>query len=195
MLKTEHIFDRMSFGTKVCNDILLFCNDLCYTQDRSLIGKIMGEKDIIEKTLEDYNDVFADIVNVFLFNGKQRIKENDLVNLRTRSVLKADGKLHEQERDVVKRWGRENIRIAFLGIENQTDVDGNEPLRVVSYDGSLYKEQLIEIDKCIREKKIPPKPVPVITLVIYFGSGKWKHTNLKEIFEIPDYLDDYVSDY
>lgn len=29
----------------------------------------MGEKDIIEKTLESYNDVFADIVNVLLFKG------------------------------------------------------------------------------------------------------------------------------
>ncbi len=30
----------------------------------------MGQKDIAEKTLEAYNDVFADIVNVLLFNGK-----------------------------------------------------------------------------------------------------------------------------
>ena len=30
----------------------------------------MGEKDISEKMLADYNDVFADIINVLLFNGK-----------------------------------------------------------------------------------------------------------------------------
>lgn len=28
----------------------------------------MAEKDITEKTLEAYNDVFADIINVLLFN-------------------------------------------------------------------------------------------------------------------------------
>jgi len=28
----------------------------------------MGAKDITEKTLEAYNDVFADIINVLLFN-------------------------------------------------------------------------------------------------------------------------------
>ena len=28
----------------------------------------MGEKDIAEKVLEDYNDVFADIVNVLLLS-------------------------------------------------------------------------------------------------------------------------------
>ena len=34
----------------------------------------MGEKDIAEKVLEDYNDVFADIVNVLLFQGEQIVK-------------------------------------------------------------------------------------------------------------------------
>lgn len=38
----------------------------------------MGVKDITEKTLEAYNDVFADIVNVLLFNGKQVIMEDEL---------------------------------------------------------------------------------------------------------------------
>jgi hypothetical protein len=32
-------------------------------------GMNLGEKDISEKILEDYNDVFADIVNVLLFDG------------------------------------------------------------------------------------------------------------------------------
>ena len=38
----------------------------------------MAEKDIAEKTLEDYNDVFADIVNVLLFQGRRFVKENEL---------------------------------------------------------------------------------------------------------------------
>ena len=29
------------------------------------------EKDITQKTLEDYNDVFADVLNVLLFDGKR----------------------------------------------------------------------------------------------------------------------------
>ena len=33
----------------------------------------MGELDITEKIPESYNDVFADIVNVLLFNGEQII--------------------------------------------------------------------------------------------------------------------------
>ena len=40
----------------------------------------MGIKDLTEKILEDYNDIFADIVNVLVFKGKQRIKPETLVN-------------------------------------------------------------------------------------------------------------------
>ena len=34
-------------------------------------GDEVAEKDIAEKTLEGYNDVFADIANVLLFNGRR----------------------------------------------------------------------------------------------------------------------------
>lgn len=32
---------------------------------------VLGAKDIIEKQLEDYNEVFADIVNGLLFDGEE----------------------------------------------------------------------------------------------------------------------------
>ena len=63
----------------------------------------MGEKDIAEKILLAYNDVFSDIVNVLLFGGKEVILENDLEDQTTRTAYKADGKLHEIDRDVAKR--------------------------------------------------------------------------------------------
>ena len=43
----------------------------------------MAEKDKVQKTLESYNDVFADIVNVLLFDGKRIIDENDLTDAQT----------------------------------------------------------------------------------------------------------------
>ena len=46
----------------------------------------MAVKDITEKTLEAYNDVFADIVNVFMFNGKQLIAEQELEDAQSRST-------------------------------------------------------------------------------------------------------------
>lgn len=38
----------------------------------------MAEKDITEKILESYNDVFSDIVNVLLFDGKQVLSPDEL---------------------------------------------------------------------------------------------------------------------
>lgn len=52
----------------------------------------MGEKDITEKTLEAYNDVFADIVNGLLFGGEQVVKEDQLVDVQPTSMYKADEK-------------------------------------------------------------------------------------------------------
>ena len=39
----------------------------------------MKEKDITQKVLEDNNDIFADIVNVLLFDGKSEVEENELL--------------------------------------------------------------------------------------------------------------------
>ena len=45
----------------------------------------MSDKDITEKLLESYNDVFADIVNVLLFDGRQLVREDKWK--RPRSLL------------------------------------------------------------------------------------------------------------
>ena len=63
----------------------------------------MAGKDISEKILESYNDVFSDIVNVLLFDGKQVLSADELEDQAPRAVYKVDGKLREIERDVAKR--------------------------------------------------------------------------------------------
>ena len=73
----------------------------------------LAEKDIAEKTLEAYNDVFSDIVNVLLFDGKRVVLEEDLTDASPVSQYKADDKLHQQERDVAKFWNKSNVRIAL----------------------------------------------------------------------------------
>ena len=152
------------------------------------MGVYMAQKDIAEKTLEAYNDVFADIVNGLLFNGEQVIKEDELEAESELSVYKADGKLHEQERDVAKYWKNGEIRIAFYGLENQTAVDPDMPLRVLSYDGAAYRSQL--------NLEGNPKRYPVVTLVLYFGDGEWnKSKNLLGCLNVPEKLKPYVNDY
>lgn len=84
-------------------------------------GGGMAEKDKVEKLLEDYKDVFADIINVLIYNGKQVIKPQELSESKVKSQYKAaDDTLHEQERDILKVWKHgDNYKIIF-GIENQT---------------------------------------------------------------------------
>ncbi|MBR2215043.1 MAG: Rpn family recombination-promoting nuclease/putative transposase [Selenomonadaceae bacterium] len=152
----------------------------------------MGKKDATEKTLESYVDVFADIVNVLLFNGKRLMQPEDLLTALPRSIYKVDGKMHEQERDVAKFWKKGQICIAFIGLENQTAIEADIPFRIIGYDGAVCREQL-NAD----EKNKPKERYPVVTLVLYFGyERRWnKPLNLKECFSIPKELEPFVNDY
>ena len=83
----------------------------------------MAEKDLSEKILLNYNDVFADIVNGLLFAGRNVIKPEDLEDKIAHAQYKAeDGRLHEEERDVFKKICREQgVELALCGLENQTE--------------------------------------------------------------------------
>ena len=156
------------------------------------------EKDITEKVLEGYNDVFADILNVLLFSGKRIVQPDDLTNAQPVSQLKLDGGLHEQERDVAKYWNGNKVRIALYGAENQSSQDRDMPLRVFGYDGAAYKEQVnAHISQAHAHQ--PRAPVyPAVTLVLYFGPGHWKQPkSLLECIQtdIPDELRPFLQDY
>ncbi len=150
----------------------------------------MAEKDISEKILESYNDVFSDIVNVLLFDGKPVLSADELEDQAPRAVYKADGKVREIERDVAKRWKNGNVRIACIGFENQTVADPDMPLRVMGYDGAEYRAQLLA-------DQSGASRYPVVTLVLYFGHKKpWDGPlSLKERLNIPDEFVKYVNDY
>ena len=149
----------------------------------------MGQKDLSEKILADYNDVFADIINVLVFKGEERVMPEDLENATVHSQYKADDAiLHEEERDVSKYWKKTGTTFAIIGLENQTKVDKNMPFRIIGYDGAAYRSQLLK-----RSKKV----VPVVTFVLYFGTEKrWnKKRTIKEQVHIPEGLEEYVSDH
>ena len=95
------------------------------------------------------------------------LTEQSLIDAQPFSMYKVDGKkLHEQDRDVSKYWvgqkgERVNVRIAFLGIENQMSYDRDMPLRVIGFDGAAYRAEIDTKDR-----------YPVVTLVLYFGYAK-----------------------
>ena len=150
----------------------------------------MNGKDITQKMLERYNDVFADIVNVLLFNGKRIVDEDALIDTPADSALKIDGEIHSQDRDVAKYWKNSQINIALFGLENQTVPDKLMPMRVIGYDGAEYKKQVLEENRY-------KKKYPVITLVLYMGYDRnWKYSNsLLDLLEVDDNLRPYVNDY
>ncbi len=167
----------------------------------------MGRKDIAERSFMALDDVFADVFNGLIFGGKQIITPDTLTELRNESQYKADdGMLHEQERDVSKVW--EGVRFkACLAGELQTGQDKDAPFRIMSYDGSSYRSQLLRresrsVNGTARLVKSAVR-YPVITLVLYFGEEEWRApTNLVECFnprlpedEITNELKKYISDY
>ena len=158
----------------------------------------MAKKDIAEKALESYNDVFADIVNVLLFNGERLVSEEELLQGKERSSYFGDDGLREQERDTSKYWKKNDIRIAYIGLENQTVPDNDMPLRVIGYDGATYRDQIrVEKGKDGKRRRLKER-YPVITLVLYFGyENRWdKAKSLYDsLGEIDDRLKPYVQDY
>ena len=149
----------------------------------------MGAKDITEKLLADFNDVFADIINGVLFDGKQVVSEHALENVKDRSQYKFNNKIHEQERDLAKRWIPYKICFALYGLEHETGAEPYMPMRIIGYDGAAYRGQLTK-----RERDRPN--FPVITIVLYFGTKHWDQPRtLYECMNIQENLKPFVSDY
>ena len=172
----------------------------------------MAEKDFREKRLEDFDDVFADIINVLVFNGDQKVDASDLETGMLRSGYKVEEKFEEQERDSKKYWKSGHIRIAVFGLENQTGVDSDFIFRGFGYDGAEYRDQVRRRNEVRRKnaaavkeaavsgKKFVLEPLPdfypVVTLVLYFGDTHWNRSpHLKNHLKIPDGLEGYVTDY
>lgn len=158
-----------------------------------------NEKDILQKALESYDDVFADIVNGLIFGGRQVVQETSLEQTRLRSFYDGEEGVREQERDAGKYWNNVGFHLALLGFENQSDIDPDIPLRIVGYDGSAYRDQLYyEKGEDGKRRRNRNPRYPVVTMVLYFGTKeRWKKPlTLHEVLgEMPDELKPYVNDF
>ena len=177
-------------------------------------------KDIPEKRLEDWDDVFTDIFDNLLFGGEKVLEGKELVPMPTESyVRKSDGKIKGGFRDVRKGVGRSgdickmdragNRYRLVLGLENQTGVDNTMPERVMGYDYAAYEEQIKALADRNNQDNKPAivkrihgdqKLAPVITLVLYYGKDEWvTPKSLHDMLEFPEGMEDsikpYVADY
>ena len=125
------------------------------------------EKDITEKQLEALNDVFADIINALIFNGRQVVKEDELEPAMPQSQFKAGGAIHEQERDVAKFWKNGCIRLALYGTANQTDVEQDMPLWCLAMMGHPIRSRFCSMSRQSGRRMPGSRPSPPTRLSLW----------------------------
>ena len=145
--------------------------------------------DLHAKQLIENNDIFADIVNAFMFDGKRIVKEEELESVlpETEYLKEEQNQISSLRRDVLKKWRSGKTLICIIGIEDQMEIDKDMIFRSYGYDGSSYAAQVRSGNK---------ERYPVITLVLYYGIPEWKEPiTLYEALNIPEELKPYISDY
>ena len=175
---------------------------LCYNVAGKAGETQLAQKDITEKALVWYNDVFSDIVNNLLFDGKDVVSPDALQNAVTHLPYKSDSrKVRAQDRDSCKLWidQKTEIRLSYFGIENETEAEDDMPFRVIGYDGAAYRDQICDYTGENKNRVKNKERYPVVTLVLYMGYKKhWdKAKTLYEGFTrpVPELLKPYVWNY
>ncbi len=171
----------------------------------------MGEKDIAAKRFINNNVYFADICNSYIYHGEQKILPEQLHELDTQLFVHTDyekldsenmdiKQKHPKERDAVRHISvkaDDNAAYLIIGIEHQSDIDYTMPMRTMLYDALQYDKQKQEIETKHRTYKKDDKLLPVITIVLYFGSKPWDGPmSLHEMLQIDNpALQQYLADY
>ena len=159
----------------------------------------MGAKDLAEKNLLQYKDVFSDIVNVNLFGGRCYVSAKELSREPGELITKAvsDDKLCQLQMDVPMKCQKHN-RSFFLCLENQSDKNNVMPVRDMGYQHAKYMEQIKEAKESNRKTGNYPNPMtkelndsqklsPVITLVLNYSQNEWgKPRCLNDMLEFPE---------
>ena len=177
----------------------------------------MSAKDTLTKEYLSDNTRFADLCNYYLFNGKQMIHPEELREQDAAELLvmkAADEKKTDQRwRDLLKQAvirRTDTCSYIIIGIENQSEVHYAMPVRNMIYDAMNYGRQIGEAAK--KHKKARDwnssaeflsgfvkgeKLMPVVTLTVYWGTGKWDGP--RSIHEMLEPMDEellkYVADY
>ncbi|MBE6122647.1 MAG: hypothetical protein E7190_08025 [Erysipelotrichaceae bacterium] len=155
--------------------------------------KVRNTKDIAEKNLLSYPEVFCDAVNNLVLKGKGTLRPQDLIDMDTRSSYEdTEGDFREYYRDVVKGWKNGNMIIAAFGIENMSDDDNRLFLKFPGYVSSMLKNQVID-------DHMPKSVYSVFTIGLYYGFDRW-HTpkdfrSWKKVQPLPEAMQSLQTNY
>ena len=149
----------------------------------------METNDLTAKNFETYPDVAADIINVLIYEGLQRINKDSLLASPTETVYQGRENLRNQLEDVARyemHDGRVTMQYLFA---NQTRRDSKMIFRKAGYIGGAYREQY---DGKVKDV------YPVVEIVLYWGEGSWKQNrSIYEMFQNRNYpgkVLDYIDD-
>ena len=148
----------------------------------------METNDLAAKNFETYPDVAADIINVLIYEGLQRINKDSLLASLTENVYQGRENLRNQLEDVARYEMHDGrVTMQYL-LANQTRRDPKMIFRKAGYVGSAYREQYDGKAKDV---------YPVVEIVLYWGEGSWKQNrSIYEMFQsrnhpgkVLDYID------
>ena len=133
----------------------------------------MGTRDIETAVFFDDDRRYADLLNGYIFDGKQVVTEKQFYSQDTREVGK------------------------IIALEHQDKIHRGMPVRIMVEDALSYDRQMKKLQKQNREKGVLDKNdyissltsadalTPVVTIVIYYGEKSWD--TAKDIYEILDH--------
>ena len=148
----------------------------------------MGRRDHYTKHLFDDPKVVADIFNYLTFRKSPAVSLNNIQRLDGEQVTIVGKKLDRRIRDrlwlVSFTFAGHEYQIV-LGIELQSEISYDMPVRVMHYDALSYAHQVKAHEAHHRQHAdlsgaallsgitIDDKLIPVVTVVLYFGKMLW----------------------
>lgn len=116
----------------------------------------MGQKDISLITYFEDQRRYADLINGFVFKGKQIVSEQDVQEMDSRAAG-AFGKLHrrlmvQKYRDCVRRIIFD-MGFVIMGLEHQDKVHHGMPVRIMVEDAVSYDQQMRQIKRDHRNRR------------------------------------------
>ena len=167
----------------------------------------MGKADVYESDYLEKEEIFADLVNGVLYQGRQVVKPQELREQDTELRSISGNHVKKTIRDKVRLW--KGTIFAVFAVENQTKVDYHMVLRTMLSESMAYDRQWKKLrNQRISEKeKLAPdefisgmrkrdKLIPVITIVIYYGTDKpWD--GARTLYELLDTegMEDHIIPY
>ncbi len=174
----------------------------------------MGKRDVALIRYFEDEERYADLLNVFIFRGRQTIHACDILtqDSKVNGIVKRLQKrfLVQKYRDLIRRVAM-GMQFVLVGLEHQDQVHYAMPVRIMLEDAALYDDQLRKIQRLHRRRKDlkgaeflgqfakSDRLSPAFTIVLYYGEEPWDGSiDLYGLFDwemIPEEIKGLMNNY